>query len=150
MNKDLKIGIKKLNILKEYVDKCNIDEEDLYEKMADTFTYFGAYYDLIDKNKISKEQKTYLKCCSVLNNIFKHKKELKGPIEELQIKKYGTDLSCCILYAPFGDVVFFRNSTYLKGLKDKTNYEFYNKYIENQRLDIFLSKLKEIVGEVNE
>ena len=32
MNKDFNLSIKKLNILIEYVNKCEIDENELYEK----------------------------------------------------------------------------------------------------------------------
>lgn len=150
MSKDLIIGKKNLTLLIDYVNTCNIEEMELYEKFINTISYFSVYYDAIDKNKLTDEQKKYLKCCAVLNNIFKHKKELNGDIEELKIVRYGTDLSCCILNAPFGDVVFFQNSNYVKGLKDKSNYEYFHKYIENQRLDIFLSNLKKVVGELNE
>ena len=49
MNKDFNLSIKKLNILIEYVNKCEIDENELYEKMVDTFSYIGAFYDYTDK-----------------------------------------------------------------------------------------------------
>lgn len=150
MNEDLRLSIKKINILIEYVNKCDIDERELYEKMADTFSYIGALYDYINKNDLTKEQNIYLKCCSVLNNVFKHKRELNGSIEKLKIVKCGTDLSSCILGAPFGNVVFFQNSSYLEGLSHKDNYKCYKKYIENQRLDIFLAKVKKVLGELDD
>lgn len=150
MNKDFNLSIKKLNILIEYVNKCEIDENELYEKMVDTFSYIGAFYDHIDKKSLTKEQNVYLKCCSVLNNVFKHKKELNGSIEELKIIKYGTDLSNCLLDAPFGDVVYFQNSLYLENMRDSNNYKYYKKNIENQRLDIFLSKVEKVLGELND
>lgn len=150
INKDLKLGIKKLNILIEYVSKCEIDENELYEKMVDTFGYIGAFYDYIKDENLSNEQDITLKCCSVLNNAFKHKKELNGSIEELKIIKYGTDLSCCLLDAPFSDVVFFQNSSYLERMRDSSNYDYYKEYIENQRLDVFLSKVRKVLGEIND
>lgn len=150
MNEDLRLSIKKLNILIEYVNKCEIDENELYEKMVDTFSYIGALYDCKNKNVLTEEQKIYLKCCSVLNNVFKHKKELNGSIEKLKIVKCGTDLNSCILGAPFGNVVFFQNSLYLEGMRDKNNYKCYKKYIENQRLDIFLAKVKKVLGELDD
>ena len=150
MNIDFNLSIKKLNILIEYVNKCEIDENELYEKMVDTFSYIGALYDYTDKKVLTKEQNVYLKCCSVLNNVFKHKKELNGSIEELKIIKYGTDLSHCLLDAPFGDVVYFQNSLYLENMRDSNNYKYYKKNIENQRLDIFLSKVEKVLGELND
>ena len=150
MNKDFDLSIKKLNILIEYVNKCEIDENELYEKMVDTISYIGAFYDYTDKKALTKEQNLYLKCCSVLNNVFKHKKELNGSIEELKIIKYGTDLSHCLLDAPFGDVVYFQNSLYLENMRDSNNYKYYKKNIENQRLDIFLSKVEKVLGELND
>ena len=150
MNKDLELSIKKLNILIEYVNKCVIDETELYEKMVDAFCYIGAFYDFLEKEKLTDEQKKILKCCSVLNNVFKHKKELNGSIEELKIIKYGTDLSHCLLDAPFGDVVYFQNSLYLENMRDSNNYKYYKRNIENQRLDIFLSKVEKVLGELND
>lgn len=150
MDKDFDLSIKKLNILIEYVNKCEIDENELYEKMVDTFSYIGAFYDYTDKKTLTKEQNVYLKCCSVLNNVFKHKKELNGSIEELKIIKYGTDLSHCLLDAPFGDVVYFQNSLYLENMRDSNNYKYHKNNIENQRLDIFLSKVKKVLGELND
>lgn len=150
MNKDFNLSIKKLNILIEYVNKSEIDENELYEKMVDTFSYIGAFYDYTDKKALTKEQNVYLKCCSVLNNVFKHKKELNGSIEELKIIKYGTDLSHCLLDAPFGDVVYFQNSLYLENMRDSNNYKYYKKNIESQRLDIFLSKVEKVLGELND
>jgi len=150
MNKDFNLSIKKLNILIEYINKCEIDENELYEKMVDTFSYIGAFYDYTDKKALTKEQNVDLKCCSVLNNVFKHKKELNGSIEELKIIKYGTDLSHCLLDAPFGDVVYFQNSLYLENMRDSNNYKYYKKNIENQRLDIFLSKVEKVLGELND
>ena len=150
MNKDFNLSIKKLNILIEYANKCEIDENELYEKMVDTFSYIGAFYDYIDKKSLTKEQNVYLKCCSVLNNVFKHKKELNGSIEKLKIIKYGTDLSHCLLDAPFGDVLYFQNSLYLENMRDSNNYKYYKKNIENQRLDIFLSKVEKVLGELND
>ena len=68
---------------------------------------------------------------TLLNIVKKWEKDYS----ELNMIEYGTTFNC-ILNAPFGDVVYFRNAEYLKSLKDSRNYKWYSKIFEGKRMDI--------------
>ena len=71
---------------------------------------------------------------------------MKENYNDLKLITYGAALDC-ILPAPLGDVVYLRNSNYLKKLKDKRNYKWYSEMFENKRLDLILYEIKQILGE---
>lgn len=137
-----------LNDLTEYVNKCNFDELTLYRKTANTFNQLGALFNNFIKNPKTKEEELK-NACIAFNNAFKHCSEMKKDYEDLKMLECGTTLDC-ILSAPFGDVVIFRNADYLKELRDSRNYEWYVKVLEGKRMDFILYEIKKIVGEENE
>ena len=134
-----------LNDLIEYISKCNFDELTLYTKVANTFSHLGALFSNFI-NEPKSENDMIKNACVAFNNAFKHCSEMGKEYSELNMIEYGTNLNC-ILNAPFGDVVFFRNAEYLKTLKDPRNYKWYSKIFEGKRMDIVLNDIKKIVGD---
>lgn len=137
-----------LDDLINYVNLCKINEGNLYDKLVNTFNDLGALFNNFIKDPNSENDK-YKNACVSLCNAFKHQKEINYDYKNLRIIEYGTTINC-ILDAPFGDVVYFKNSDILKKLSDPRNYEWYFKMFEGKRLDIILLKIKEIVGDINE
>lgn len=136
-----------LDDLIDYVNKCNFDNYILYSKVSTTFSYLGALFG----SRLIKEPVNDIdmlkNACVAFNNAFKHSKELKRDYNDLNLLEYGTALNC-ILDAPFGDVVFFRNAEYLKELNDKRNYKWYSEVLEGKRMDFILNEIRKIVGDM--
>ena len=134
-----------LEDLIQYVNKCQFDDLTLYRKISNTFGQIAALFGGFNDNAVSRKDEIK-NACIAFNNAFKHQREMKEDYNELKLITYGTALDC-ILPAPFGDVVYLRNSNYLKKLKDKRNYKWYSKMFENKRLDLILYEIKQILGE---
>lgn len=135
-----------LDDLIDYVNKCNFDNYILYSKVSTTFSYLGALFGSRLVKEPVNEIDMLKNACVAFNNAFKHSEELKQDYNDLNLLEYGTALNC-ILDAPFGDVVFFRNAEYLKELKNKDNYKWYYNIFEGKRMDFILYDIKKIVGE---
>lgn len=134
-----------LEDLIKYVNKCQLDELTLYSKISNTFGQLGALFGGFNNNAVSRKDEIK-NACIAFNNAFKHQREMKEDYKDLKLITYGTTLDC-ILPALLGDVVYLRNSNYLKKLKDKRNYKWYSKMFENKRLDLILYEIKQILGE---
>ena len=146
MNKFLVESTKReLNDLISYVSTCKLDEKILYTKTANTFSHLGALFNNFIKEPQNENDKLK-NACVAFNNAFKHCSELGEDYSDLNMIEYGTAFNC-ILNAPFGDVVFFRNAEYLNELKDNRNYKWYSKVFEGKRMDIILNNIKKMVGE---
>ena len=134
-----------LEDLIQYVNKCKFDELTLYRKISNTFGQLAALFGGFNDNAVSRDDEIK-NACIAFNNAFKHQREMKEDYNDLKLITYGTTLDC-ILPAPLGDVVYLRNSNYLKKLKDKRNYKWYSEMFENKRLDLILYEIKQILGE---
>ena len=146
MNKFLVESTKReLNDLISYVNTCKLGENILYTKTANTFSHLGALFNNFIKDP-QNENDMLKNACVAFNNAFKHCSEMGNDYADLNILEYGTAFDC-ILDAPFGDVVFFRNAEYLKELKDDRNYTWYSKMLEGKRIDIVLNDIKKMVGD---
>ena len=140
-----KSASKELEDLIKYVNKCKFDELTLYRKISNTFSQLSALFGGFNNNAISENDKIK-NACIAFNNAFKHQREMQDDYKDLKLITYGATLDC-ILPAPLGDVVYLRNSNYLKKLKDKRNYKWYSEMFENKRLDFILYEIKQILGE---
>ena len=138
-------AIAELEDLIQYVNKCQFNELTLYSKISNTFGQLGALFGGFNNNAVSKKDKIK-NACVAFNNAFKHQKEMKEDYKDLKLITYGVALEC-ILPAPLGDVVYLRNSDYLKNLRDPKNYKWYSEMFENKRLDFILYEIKQILGE---
>ena len=146
MNKLLVQSTKKeLDDLINYISTCNFDKFTLYIKVANTFSHLGTLFDNFI-NEPKSENNMLKNACVAFNNAFKHSKEMGKEYSDLNMIEYGTAFNC-ILDAPFGDVVFFRNAEYLKKLKDGRNYKWYSKVFEGKRMDIVLEDIRKMVDE---
>lgn len=134
-----------LDDLIQYINKCKFDELTLYRKVSNTFSQLAALFERFNDNVISENDKIK-NACVAFNNAFKHQKEMKVDYKDLKLITYGVALEC-ILPAPLGDVVYLRNSDYLKNLRDPKNYKWYSEMFENKRLDFILYEIKQILGE---
>ena len=134
-----------LDDLIQYINKCKFDELTLYRKVSNTFGQLSALFGGFNNNAILEKDKIK-NACIAFNNAFKHQREMKEDYKDLKLITYGATLNC-ILPAPLGDVVYLRNSNYLKKLKDKRNYKWYSEMFENKRLDLILYEIKQILGE---
>ena len=134
-----------LEDLIQYVNKCKFDELTLYRKISNTFGQLAALFGGFNDNAVSRDDEIK-NACIAFNNAFKHQREMKENYNDLKLITYGAALDC-ILPAPLGDVVYLRNSNYLKKLKDKRNYKWYSEMFENKRLDLILYEIKQILGE---
>ena len=134
-----------LDDLIQYINKYKFDELTLYRKVSNTFGQLSALFGGFNNNAILEKDKIK-NACIAFNNAFKHQREMKEDYKDLKLITYGATLNC-ILPAPLGDVVYLRNSNYLKKLKDKRNYKWYSEMFENKRLDLILYEIKQILGE---
>ena len=134
-----------LDELIQYINKYKFDELTLYRKVSNTFGQLSALFGGFNNNAILEKDKIK-NACIAFNNAFKHQREMKEDYKDLKLITYGATLNC-ILPAPLGDVVYLRNSNYLKKLKDKRNYKWYSEMFENKRLDLILYEIKQILGE---
>ena len=134
-----------LEDLIQYINKCQFDDLTLYSKISNTFGQLGALFGGFNNNAVSRKDEIK-NACVAFNNAFKHQREMKEDYNDLKLITYGTALDC-ILPAPLGDVVYLKNSNYLKKLKDTRNYEWYSKVFEGKRLDLILYEIKQILGE---
>lgn len=139
--------IKSLDALCSYVNSCNLEEEKLYTLFSNAFSDLGAYFgsEMINEDDIKSEDDKYINACIAVCNAFKHSKELNGDYSDLRLLECGSTLDC-VLDAPFGDVVYFKNAEILKGLKYPNNYKYYSEIFEGDRLDFILNRIKKIVG----
>ena len=144
IEKQLEYSAKKnLNELLDYLYKFNPKEMELYRKLVNACSTLTPYFKNSTKN-YTDFQKGYINSIYALNNAFKHQDESNYKYSVLKIILYGTTLDC-ILNAPFGNVVYFKNYQNLDFLKIKRQKEDFKKYFYNKRLDIIFKEIKDFM-----